>query len=248
MNVKFETSSLKASSADVTAVFVHQDKPTFLKEIQMLARKIAVRISAAEIGDFKGKENESCVVYAQRGAHTRRYLVVGLGERKKISLERYRRAAATAAKRARSLKVGTLAIFVPGIVGSFDQTVRALTEGALLSLYRFDKYISKKDENPGNVESLSVVTESRTKLSEGSGAVSKAQIISEATALARDLGNAPGNEIYPQTLADAARQSAERSGYHATILDEQEINDLGMGGVIGVSRGSAHPPRFIILE
>ena len=248
MNVRFETSSSKEHSADVIAVFVHQDKATFSKEIQALARKMAVRISAAEIGDFKGKENESCVVYAQRGARTRRYLIVGLGERKKTSLERFRRAAATAAKRARSLKAMTLAICVPRTVRQFEQTVHALTEGALLSLYRFDKYFSKKDEDLANVETLSIITEGRTKLKQGRAATEKAHITSEATALARDLGNAPGNEIYPQTLAEAARESAERSGYRATILDEQEIKDLKMGGVLGVSRGSAHPPRFIILE
>ena len=248
MNVSYKSSSLKEDSADVAAVFVYQDEATFAKDIAALARKMAVRITAAEIGDFKGKENESCVVYAQQGKRTRRFLVVGLGERKKSSVERYRRAAATVARRARSLKAKTLAIFVPGTARPFGQTVQALAEGALLSLYRFDKYISKKEENQDNVESLTIVAEGRTKLNEGKAAVEKARIISEATALARDLGNAPGNEIYPQTLAEAARQSAERSGYRATILDEQEINDLGMGGVIGVSRGSAHPPRFIILE
>lgn len=248
MNVSFESSLLKEHAADVIAVFVHQDKATFSKEIQALERKTAVRISAAEIGDFKGKENESCIVYTQRRALTRRYLVVGLGERKKISLERFRRAAATAAKRAMSLKAKSVAIIVPGTARPFEQTVFALTEGALLSLYRFDKYISKTEENPGDVESLSFVAEDRKKLREGRAAVHKARIISEATAFARDLGNAPGNEMYPQTLAEAARQSAERSGYRATVLDEQEISDLAMGGVLGVSRGSAHPPRFIILE
>jgi leucyl aminopeptidase len=248
MNVSFKSSSLKKDSADVVAVFVHQDGATFSKEIAALSRKMAVRITAAEIGDFKGKENESCVVYSRQGKRTRRFLVVGLGERKKSSIERYRRAAATAAKRARSLKAKSLAIFVPGTVRPFGQAVEALTEGALLSLYKFDKYISKKEENSGTLESLSIVTEARTKLNEGKAAVEKARVISEATSLARDLGNAPGNEIYPQTLAESARQSAERSGYRATILDEQEIDELGMGGVIGVSRGSAHPPRFIILE
>ena len=248
MKVSFRSSSLKQYSADAIAVFVHQDEATFSKEIQTLARKMAARITAAEIGDFKGKPNESCVVYAERGAQTHRYLVVGLGERKKISLEGYRRAAATAAKQARSLHAKTLAIFVPGNVRPFEQTVQAFTEGALLSLYKFDKYISKKEENSGSLESLFILSEDRTKLKEGVASVDKARIISEATALARDLGNAPGNEIYPQTLADAARQSAERSGYQATILDEQEISDLAMGGVLGVSRGSAHPPRFIILE
>jgi leucyl aminopeptidase len=248
MKVGFESSSLKVHTADIIAVFVYQDKATFSKEIQALSRRIGVRIPAAEIGDFKGKERESCLVYAQRGARTRRYVVVGLGEAKNASLERYRRAAALAAKRARSIKAKTLAIFVPRTARPSSRVIHALTEGALLSLYRFDKYISKKEENSKNIESITVVAEGRTMLKEGKSAVDKARIIAEATALARDLGNAPGNEIYPQTLAEAARRSAEQSGYGATILDEQEISDLGMGGVMGVSRGSAHPPRFIILE
>jgi leucyl aminopeptidase len=82
----------------------------------------------------------------------------------------------------------------------------------------------------------------------GETSVRSAQIVAEATCLARDLANAPGNEIYPETLAQAARESAERCGFSATVLDEREIKDLGMGGVIGVSQGSTHPPRFLILE
>ena len=113
MNVSYKSSSLKEDPADVAAVFVYQDEATFAKEIAALARKMAVRITAAEIGDFKGKENESCVVYAQQGKRTRRFLVVGLGERKKSSVERYRRAAATAAKRARSLKAKNVGNFRP---------------------------------------------------------------------------------------------------------------------------------------
>ena len=248
MNATFEKSSLSQNAADAIAVFVHQDKPLFSKEIQNLSRKMAVRVSAAEIGDFKGKEGESCVVYGQRGSHNHRFVIVGLGECKSLSLEQYRRAAAIAARRARSLKAKTLAIFLPAAVGQFGETVHALVEGAFLSLYMFDKYISKKADETPNVESISICTDNPSKLRQGRSAVRKALIISQATALARDLGNAPGNEIYPQTLAEAARHSAERSGYRATILDQQEIQDLAMGGVLGVSQGSTHPPRFLILE
>ena len=208
---------------------------------------MAVRISAAGIGDFKGKADETCVFYTQRGALTRRYLVIGLGERKKISMQRFRKAAATAARRARSFKARTVAIVVPRTAHPFEQTVFALTEGALLSLYRFDKYISKKDENPGDVEFLSLVSEDRTRLKQGRTAVYKARIVSEATAFAEIWEMPPGTNLSSDAGGSCAG-SAERSGYRATVLDEREISDLGMGGVLGVSQGSVHPPRFIILE
>jgi leucyl aminopeptidase len=248
MEIKFESSSVKANSSDVVALFVHEDKTTFHKEINVISRRIGARIPAAESGDFSGKAGETSIIYSPRGTKSRRYILVGLGERKKLSMERYRRAAATAAKRARSLKATSFAVFIPKDLRPFKEAVYALAEGAILSLYRFDKYISKKAEQPEKMQSISIVSENRSNLKPGRSALAKAIIVCEATALARDLGNAPGNEIYPQTLADAAKQSAQRAGYRITILDEQEIEALGMGGVLGVSRGSAHPPRFMVLE
>lgn len=248
MKLAFERSSLSQNRSDVVAVFVHQEKALFSKEIQTIARKIGARISPADTGDFKGKESESCVVYTQRGSRSCRYLIVGLGERRKVSPERYRRSAATAAKRARSLKAKTLAIFLPPSAKQVERVVSALAEGALLSLYKFDKYISKKGDEPPNLETITICAENPSGIDQGKCAAYWAEVVCEGTCLARDLANSPANEIYPQTLAEASKQSAERCGYSATILDEREIRDLGMGGVIGVSQGSAHPPRFIILE
>ena len=248
MNLTFVQSSLGQNAADAIAVFVHQDKSLFKKEILTITRRIGVRIPAADSGDFQGKEGESTLVYVQRGSHTRRFVIVGLGERKKLSLEQYRRSAAVAARRARTLKSKTCSIFLPPSMARFYETVTALAEGALLSLYRFDKYISKKSDDAPNIETINICTETAGNIERGAKAVRWAQTVCEATCAARDLANAPGNEIYPETLAQAATRLAERSGFAATVLDEREIKDLGMGGVVGVSQGSAHPPRFIILE
>jgi leucyl aminopeptidase len=82
----------------------------------------------------------------------------------------------------------------------------------------------------------------------GEKVLAQAAVVAEATILARDLANAPGNEIYPETLAARATDSGKRHGFKVTVLGKPEIEKLGMGGVLGVSQGSVRPPRFIIME
>ncbi|MCX6133563.1 MAG: leucyl aminopeptidase [Ignavibacteriales bacterium] len=248
MKLAFEQSSLRTSTADVTALFVHQDRSLFKSETSSIARRLGVRMPAVETGDFVGKEGESIVLYSPRAGKARRIILVGLGERQKLSPERFRRCGATAAKRARALKAKSLSIFIPPALAAYESVVTAIAEGAFLGLYRFDKYVSKKSDAPPSLEQITLFTEDSGKVARGRTAVLRAQIVCEATILARNLANAPGNEIYPETLAEAARLSAQRSQYSATVLDEREIKELGMGGVLGVSQGSIRPPRFIILE
>ena len=248
MKLAYSFSSLKQAHADVVAIFIHQDKHLFEKEIRAIERKLGARASAAETGDFAGKKGETTILYVQRNGKPHRYVLVGLGERKNVSTEQYRRAAGQAAKRARSLKAQSLAIFLPSQSADFQKVASAIAEGAFLSLYKFDRYVSKKEENTANLGSITICSESRIEAGKVERGLNRTQVLCEATILARDLANSPGNEIYPGTLADAAAASAQRSGFKATVLDEREIKDLGMGGVIGVSQGSARPPRFIILE
>jgi leucyl aminopeptidase len=66
--------------------------------------------------------------------------------------------------------------------------------------------------------------------------------------LARDLANTPGQDLVPETLAARAREVGKHVGATVTVLDEEAMERLGMGCVLGVGRGSAHPPRFIVLE
>jgi leucyl aminopeptidase len=65
---------------------------------------------------------------------------------------------------------------------------------------------------------------------------------------ARNLANAPGNELYPETLAEKARNLGSEFGFDVTVLEEPELKDLGMGGILGVAQGSSRSPRLIILE
>ncbi|HCA81210.1 MAG TPA: leucyl aminopeptidase [Bacteroidetes bacterium] len=248
MNLTFNKCDIHQSTDDCTAVFVYQDRSTFSRQVKAIQLKLRTTIPAVDTGDFKGKDGQSTVLYVKRSASLRRYILIGLGEQQRLSAERIRRAAAIAARKARSLHASSLSLMVPVPSQRFGEAVAALAEGAYLSLYRFDKYLTKEKDSPSGVETLTICEPRGANARQGKRIVDRTKILCEATVLARDLGNAPGNEIYPETLADAARASSRRGAYDASVLDEHEIKNLGMGGVLGVSQGSAHPPRFIILE
>jgi leucyl aminopeptidase len=249
MKLTFQKSPIQSLKSDAAVAFIHEDTRLHSAEMRRLNRQVKNLLSPlVESGDFKGKEGESVVVYLGKGHKPGRLVLVGLGEKKNVTLEKLRRAAATGAKKARSLKARTIAVEVPANLQEKRDSLFALAEGAFLSLYRFDKYFTKKKDEETVPEDLIFCSTESSVASLGPQVLVRAQIVCEATFLARDLENAPANEIYPETLAKAAKDSAERNGYTATILDEFEIKELGMGGVVGVSQGSERPPRFIILE
>jgi len=73
-------------------------------------------------------------------------------------------------------------------------------------------------------------------------------IIGEEVNHTRFLANTPGSDMTPALLAHAAQRAAKNAGFKVRVLDELAIKRLGMGGVLGVSRGSDEKPKFIILE
>lgn len=249
MKLSFHKVSLSALKVDVAVAFIHQDASLLKSELNALNKAFKNKLTPfLHSGDFKGKESESVILYLDGTAGSNRIVLVGLGEKKNLSLEKYRRAAALGAKKARSLRAHIVGFEVPAASREKADSLFALAEGASLSLYRYDKYISKKKEDEPRIGELMFCSNDTSLTTMAPKILGKAQILCEATSLARDLQNAPANEIYPETLAKAARDCAEKNGFTATVMDEYEIKELGMGGVIGVSQGSAKPPRFIILE
>ena len=70
----------------------------------------------------------------------------------------------------------------------------------------------------------------------------------EAINAARVLINEPGNYLTPRVFADKAAALASVPGIDVEILDEKQIAELGMGLLLGVARGSAEPPRLLVLR
>jgi len=203
-------------------------------------------------GDFSGKKNEIIVLYTQTRGLPSRVMLVGLGKRKALTLEGVRQAAGTAARKLQSLGVERASTILHGAGAGgleIDDAAQALAEGTVLACYRFDEYSTADDKRPRKLlKALTVVEFDATRLTALRRGVKAGRSIAEATCLARDLANQPGNTATPTYLASRARQLARRHGLRCRILDENAMKKLGMGALLGVSRGSQQPARFIILE
>jgi len=253
MKLSAQQSTLRQIKTDAAAVFVVQDKKVFTQQINELKKLLKFRIDhLLDLEEFTGKEHQLAVAFTDRKIAAERLILVGLGEIKNLTLEKFRRAAAAAAKKARDLKAKRLAFQFPetpdGLREPADEVACAISEGAVLSLYKFDKYLTEKKNNETKVAEITLFDPYRRTLSALSSGITRARIVCEAVYLARDLENAPGNEIYPESLAARARASARRYGYRITVWNKKKIQQEGFGGLLGVNAGSARPPVFIILE
>lgn len=248
LNTSFLVARPGSLRTDLLVILVHSDKARFRKEMAAARSAGGPGVDALlASGDFTGKEGETSLIHTGSGKTTR-LLLVGLGSFAKVSLERYRRSAAAAAREARRRKAKLITLVIPDLHAPAEDSMVAMLEGVHLGLYRFDRYKKPADENGAKVESIQLITSKTALKIAGQKAVVRAEAIVAGTVLARDLANAPANELYPETLALAASEAGRRAGFDVKILGEAELRELGMGGVLAVSRGSDREPRFIILE
>lgn len=201
-------------------------------------------------GEFKGSLGEMLTLYTVGKLAARRVILVGLGAQEKLDTQAYRRASAIAARHAQKTGAQSIALALLMDSQSSDaaQQVQAEVEGTLLGTYTFRKY--KQSEEGGNGHGLSSVTiiAGGDHTRELDAALARGTALAEATNFARDLINEPPNVLTPTELANRASAMASSLGLECEILDRSQMQELGMGGLLGVSQGSAEPPKFIILR
>jgi leucyl aminopeptidase len=189
---------------------------------------------------FEGKVGETCALPADDGSTI---IAIGVGNRDNVDAEVLRRAAAAFVRAAWNDRAAALAL-MPSAPPNLDRVAagQAIAEGALMASYRFTRY--KGDPKPCRLEELTIVGKGGVQLQRG---VDRGIQTAGAVALARDLVNEPAGEMTPRRLAETATEIAERVGLALTVLDEVAIESEGLGGLAGVARGSAEPPRLIEL-
>ena len=78
-------------------------------------------------------------------------------------------------------------------------------------------------------------------------AVGEALTVVDAVMATRDLVNLPPADLTPEDFAEAVRRAASDTSVRVQVLDERKLARSGYGGLIGVGKGSTHPPRLVRL-
>jgi len=200
--------------------------------------------SALERGEFHGK---ACEIYVSRRPgqnwRTARVMFVGGGPRAEIDAERVRRMAATAAQSARQQRLGRVAWadVEPGAL-STTARVEVIAEGVTFANFDNGVYKSRNDRQFFITDAVILTGD------EAAAAAATGRATGESINAARVLVNEPGNYLTPRILAEKAQALASVPGITAEVLDERAIESLGMGMLLGVSRGSVEPPRLLVLR
>jgi leucyl aminopeptidase len=246
MKVEVVTGPLGSVKADAVVVGLSADDKRLPPAIATLDRAVAGRIAAVLAAErFQGKPGAVTHLHLANGLGASRVVVTGLGGRKENVAEMVRRAAAAGLRRARDLGARTVALDLLGDRLSPRERAHAAVEGAILGTYVFERY--KREKSDKTVETLRVVTADGRQAREVTEGARRGEIFAQSTWLARDLINAPANDVHPTYVAEVAREIAREGKLKLKVLERDDCAKLGMGAFLGVAQGSEQPPKFIHL-
>ncbi len=201
-------------------------------------------------GEIKGKLSEITIIHSLGKLPAARVVVAGLGKQPELSPDKVRGVVAETCRLLRQKGVSNIASVVQGagIAGiSLESAAQAVTEGALLGVYSFRKHITKEPEY-GEIKQFIIVDADEANIPILEQGCFKGRVLAEATNLARDMVNEPANYMTPSQMAETAAGLAEAYGLGLSILEQEQMRELGMGALLGVAQGSRQPPKFIVLH
>jgi leucyl aminopeptidase len=246
MNVTVSNAPLASAAVDAVIVGVYADD----KKLREPAARVNTASGGAlgevlEAEKFGGKAGQVTHLHTNGRLPAKRVVVVGLGKRADVTAESLRRAAAAGTRRARDLGARAVAIEVLGDRLPARQRAQAVVEGAILGTYTFDRY--KREKSDKQVDSLQLCEpDGRQRREAGEGA-KRGEVFARSTWLARDLINAPANDVHPSHLAKVAGDIAKDAGLGLQVFERADCRKMGMGAFLGVAAGSEQPPKFIHL-
>src|SRR5439155_1678760 len=123
-----------------------------------------------------------------------------------------------------------------------------LTQAALATreaFYRFDELKTQKKPPDPALGSVILPFSADSELEQ---ALTEAAATADGAALARKLGNLPANLCTPTYLAEEAKRIARQFKLGIDVLERRDMEKLGMGAMLSVTRASHQPPKFIVLR
>mgnify|MGYP000588983667 CR=1 FL=1 len=207
---------------------------------------------------FEGKLNQTLILNVTKPMRADHLLLVGLGKGTEVTADKLRQAAGTAAKLAEKSKFKNISFYIPadnspkdiytGLDQSGDDFSQTVVEGSLLSLYHFDEYKQPSKEKPSRISQIILLAQTKSKVSSMQSSVARGRKLVTAVVTSRDLISQPSNIATPTYLAEKAKELAKSFGMNCKVLTTRDMEKLGMGALLGVSKGAEEPPAFIILE
>jgi len=227
--------------ADVLAVPIYKDDADLTGDLGELDAASGGAIRAAiDWGEFNAIEHAVALVDAGDLPAGRLLLINGATRGR--GAWRARRLAAAATRRLNGLGARTLALWLRDEEGEDEWTAAA--SGAIAGTYRPTAIYGRARDTDAMRRSVEEVVclgaASRDALHRGS-------VIGDGVAFGRDLANRAANDLTPERMGEVAR-GLTADGCTVEVLEPKDMEALGMGLLLGVGQGSAHPPRLVAIK
>jgi leucyl aminopeptidase len=201
---------------------------------------------AAAASQFKGKSGAALDILAPEGLKVSRLIVIGVGKVSALKMNDFLKFGGVAAGKLQPGN-GTMTIMAELPDGDMSgEQVIAVASGLRLRAYKFDRYKTRKKEGEEGAlradVSLAVADVAAAKKT-----FAPAGYVVDGVIMARDLVNEPPNVLHPPEFARRATQ-LRKLGVKVEVLDVGAMQKLGMGALLGVAQGSAHPGRTVIMR
>ncbi len=204
--------------------------------------------------EFTGKAGEIATLHTLGKLPAKRVVIVGLGKREKFNLDVVRGVSGAMARRLRHIGARTAGAIAHGAgIGGLDpaESAQAMAEGAVLGLYEFDRYRTKRngDADAGKqLDQLVLVERDQARVPALAAGLDKGALLADCAIIARNLVNEPANVVNPVRMAGVAAEVASDAGLDIAVLGREDMVEHEMGAMLAVTAGSANEPRLIIME
>lgn len=240
MKIQIENPNNSKKKTAMLCGFVLENSDKILG-LQNIDSKItsSIKQSISDLGGMFGK----ILVIPTTSTSAQRLLIAGIGKKENFTNDTIRFVSGKIAQKARELKLKEFTIIAPpSSVIEPVSSVSQIVEGCKMSLYRFEKYKSKKENG---IPNLTILISKSEKIS---NAIKTANVISEGVIYTKSIANLPPNECTPTTLANFAKIIAKKNNMKCNVLSKIDLKKRGFGGITAVGQGSKNEPKLIILE
>ncbi len=240
MRLRAIPSTPASVSADILAVPIYTEDAGLSGDLAELdAASGGVIRDAIDWGEFNTVEHVSALIDAGDLA-AGRLLLLNAGTRGRGAY-RARRLAAVATRCLNGRGAQSLALWLRD--GEDDEAFAAAAAGAIAGTYRSTAIYGRIRDTPAMQRSIDEVLF----IGASQEAIDRGAVIGEGIAFGRDLANRAANDLYPERMADVARELSD-DGCSVEILEPADMEKLGMGLLLGVGQGATHEPRMIAIK
>jgi leucyl aminopeptidase len=205
-------------------------------------------------GDISGKSGQTLLLHDVPNINAQRVLLVGAGNPETIDTQRYINICRSVINRLKTLSVKNVLCCLTDLdcgEHSAVWTTARLIEQFEGALYQFTdmKGEGTSDTAAPEITKVELYGPDRDAIEAMNLGITRGTALSLGLALAKDIANTPGNICHPTYLAEQAIELGEKyTNLDVSVLEENDMEQLGMGAFLSVSRGSEQPGKLITME